>query len=50
MFDRLIDIANNHSNLIAVGRAKRALRIRYGVNIPPRKEQRDPIWLSAHGM
>lgn len=41
-------IANTSSNLLAVQRAKRILRLRYGINMPRRSEQRDPVWLRAH--
>ena len=44
---RLIEIATKHSHPIAKGRAKRALRIRYGIALPSRPVA-DPAWLSAH--
>lgn len=50
MLSNLLSIATNHKNLIAVQRAKRALRIRYGIQMPRRTEARDPVWLTAHGM
>ena len=44
----ILRIALDHSNLLAVQRAKKILRLRYGINLPRRHEQRDPIWLRAH--
>lgn len=48
MKNRLMEIALTHSNLLIVMRAKGALRIRYGIHLPKRTPDRDPIWLSAH--
>ena len=45
MKQKLLEILNG-DNLIAKQRAKRALRIRYGMTFVAR--ERDPIWLSAH--
>jgi len=47
MKNRLLEIIAG-SNLIAKQRAKRALRIRYGIVIPSQKTNNDPAWLSAH--
>jgi len=43
----LIQIATQHVNDIARQRAKRALRIRYGMALASRPAA-DPIWLRAH--
>jgi hypothetical protein len=43
----LIQIATQHVNGIARQRAKRALRIRYGMALASRPAA-DPVWLRAH--
>lgn len=48
MFNHLMTIATTHPNLLAVQRAKRILRLRYGITMPSRKAGRDPVWLTAH--
>lgn len=47
MFDNLLNIALNHSHPIARQRARKALRLRYGVVVSP-KPNPDPLWLSAY--
>ena len=48
MKSHIMFIAFNHSNLLAVQRAKRILRLRYGVSIS--KQNADPVWLSAYDL
>jgi hypothetical protein len=46
MKNRIAVIASTSTNLLAVQRAKRILRLRYGVSIS--KLNADPVWLSAY--
>ena len=50
MKSHIMFIAFNHSNLLAVQRAKRILRLRYGVSISKSKQNADPVWLSAYDL
>jgi hypothetical protein len=45
--DYILKIATTHTNDIAKQRAKRILRLRYGMKLQLR-ENRDPVWLTAH--
>jgi hypothetical protein len=47
MKNNLLNIVNQSKNLLSVQRAKRALRIRYGL-VFPKKPANDPIWLSVY--
>ena len=47
MKDYILKIATTHTNDIAKQRAKRILRLRYGMKLQPRVS-RDPVWLTAH--
>lgn len=47
MKDHILQIATTHTNDIAKQRAKRILRLRYGMKLQPRVS-RDPVWLTAH--
>ena len=50
METRILSIALHHENLIAVQRAKRILRLRYGINLPRKNPMPDPVWLSAYDL
>ena len=48
MKERLIETAAWHKNEFARQRAKRALRIRYGIQAY--RTNPDPVWLSAYAL
>lgn len=48
MKNNLLRIVQYHNNPLAVQRAHRLLRLRYGITLPRKAEQRDPVWLSAY--
>lgn len=50
MKDKLIHFCRVTDNLILRQRARRVLRLRYGVIISKLTQARNPAWLSAHGM
>jgi hypothetical protein len=47
MFDNIFNIALKHTHPVARQRARKILRLRYGVIIRS-KHVPDPVWLSAH--
>ena len=49
MLSSILLIARTHYDPLVRQRAKRVLRVRYGYFLP-HHQQRDPVWLSAHGM
>ena len=48
MKNQILSIVLNSTDLLAVQRAKRILRLRYGVVI--QKPHADPVWLSAYNL
>ena len=48
MKDHILKIAMTHKNDFARTRAKRIMRLRYGMKLKPTVLHRDPVWLTAH--
>jgi hypothetical protein len=48
MKDHILKIAMTHKNDLARTRAKRIMRLRYGMKFQPTVVRHDPVWLTAH--